>query len=91
MVAALSDDLNTPDAIAAIARLSRLDDVGELAAHDQHHAVRPGGDRIGHGEVEEDLALRADLDELLVAAEAAAHAGGHEHQCECHRVSGLLE
>ena len=32
VVAALSDDLNTPDAIAAIARLSRLDDVGGMRA-----------------------------------------------------------
>ena len=30
--AALADDLNTPDAVAAIARLSRLDDVGGMRA-----------------------------------------------------------
>lgn len=32
VVAALSDDLNTPDAVAAIARLSRLDDVAGMRA-----------------------------------------------------------
>ncbi|TRW16830.1 cysteine--tRNA ligase [Glacieibacterium frigidum] len=32
VIAALSDDLNTPDAVAAIARLSRLDDVAGMRA-----------------------------------------------------------
>ena len=32
VIAALSDDLNTPDAVAAIARLSRLDDIAGMRA-----------------------------------------------------------
>lgn len=32
LVAALADDLNTPDAVATIARMSRLDDVGGMRA-----------------------------------------------------------
>lgn len=56
VIAALSDDLNTPDAIAAIARLSRLDDVaGMRAAMGLLGLLEP----VGEGDAAIDAAVAA--------------------------------
>ncbi len=72
VVAALSDDLNTPEVVAAIARLSRLDDVGGMrAAMAMLGLLEPtgGGGSPGSAVDPADAALDA-----LVAARTAARA-----------------
>jgi hypothetical protein len=54
----------------------------ELSAHDHHDPIGPRRDGITDGEVEEDLATRAHVDELLVATESAAESGGHDDEGE---------
>lgn len=76
VVAALSDDLNTPDAVAAIARLSRLDDVagmraamGLLGLLERRDAVAPAANWIVNAQFGEQLTI-----DDMVAARVAARA-----------------
>jgi hypothetical protein len=51
-----------------------------LVLDDEHNVAEARAPCVKQGKINDDVSLRIDRLDLLEAAEAAAHTGGHDHE-----------